>query len=271
MYEYPGKRACRELLERGLREALATGHDWHFTLTNVDERVFRTAFIDSNDGLFSHWKEYDHRTRVLTVIMPTGAHTSIAASMVGEILLKLLPMGLSSDQFCPTGPKTFTLEMPDGATVTKEPDQSWIPINPTRQDGPTAVLEVKYSETASKLQSDVHKWLSARNQNVKFAMTVSITRKRRNLTFQSWQLKGGGVQSKQTITVERYPKRPVKISGSPSFKIQFKSLLDREPEGNEGDIIFTRDDLKKIAQNLWQATDHEVPGLKDQMAHSRSG
>ena len=270
--EYPGKRACRVLLEQGRHESMATGHNWEITFTNVDERVFRTAFLESHDHdrLFYNWKEYNHSTRSLTIVMTSGAHASVAASSDRLIFSKLTPMDRLDERLYPLGSRACTLEMPDGTRVTRKPDQAWMLINPKRQNGPIAVLEVEYSEShRDELRSDVKKWLSATNHNVQFAMTISITPTYRNLTFQSWQLvKGGNIECTQSIQLERSTGKPIKVSGNQSFKIPFNKLFLREPEGNEGDLIVTRDDLKTDAQSLWQVTDREVPGLESHMADS---
>jgi len=46
--------------------------------------------------------------------------------------------------------------------------------------------------------------------------------------------------------------QPIKTSDANPLVITFEHLFLRQPDGNEQDIIFTIDDLKEFAKDVWE-------------------
>lgn len=55
-------------------------------------------------------------------------------------------------------------------------------------DWPSVVLEISFSETQSKLMSDVRFWLHESDSDVKIVLTLKIQRQRPEIIFEEWTI-----------------------------------------------------------------------------------
>lgn len=169
----------------------------------------------------------------------------------------------------------------------KQADCSWKPGFQARQF-PTVALEVGYTETAAKLQSDMERWIQDSRGQVKMGITIDIKRASGNIEIKSWVPTSTqppldvyitahqrrvvdrrvnqrpALQVTQRILIKRGSNGNYSIKGG-DLIIPFETLLLAQPGQGEGDFIFTTElYLNEWAELIWAAID-EV-----QMAKARS-
>ncbi|KAK2742426.1 hypothetical protein FQN55_007864 [Onygenales sp. PD_40] len=142
-----------------------------------------------------------------------------------------------------------------GTTRTKCPDTSYRPrsLPHTRSaKWPSLVLEVGYSESASKLRSDASWWLTESRGDVRVVITMEIFRKHRvHLEMWQWQFRDDGAARPHPVMTHEatVTKSGNGYSASDQMVIRFQDLLLRPPTGNgERDIVLGRDDLEGLVE-----------------------
>ena len=139
-----------------------------------------------------------------------------------------------------------------GTTRCKAPDASYLPRSlPANRSAkwPSLVLEVGYSESASKLRNDASWWLAESQGDVRVVMTLKVLRNYR-MHFEMWQFRDGAARPRPIMTQEAtVTKSASGYSASAGMVIRFEDLFLRAPAGNgERDIVFDHDDLEGLAQ-----------------------
>ncbi|KAK2774029.1 hypothetical protein FQN52_004600 [Onygenales sp. PD_12] len=139
-----------------------------------------------------------------------------------------------------------------GTTRTKCPDTSYLPrsLPHTRSaKWPSLVLEVGYSESASKLRNDASWWLTESRGDVRVVITVEIFCKHR-VHLEMWQFRDGAARPRPVMTQEATViKSGSNYSATGPMVIRFQDLLLRPPTGNgERDIVLGRDDLEGLVE-----------------------
>ncbi|KAL3472730.1 hypothetical protein BJX99DRAFT_262046 [Aspergillus californicus] len=141
-YPYGGKDQYVQYFEK-------MQYQWFCDPGNVSsfaERDFLNEIQQDGDGPFSRWTSYDATLGLLLVRLVKSLTHEIVANVFDMILVEAVqPMGM-------------TREIAPGRS------QYW----------PSAVLEIAYSETQSKLQSDVRFWLRSSGGDVGVVFTLNI-------------------------------------------------------------------------------------------------
>lgn len=169
----------------------------------------------------------------------------------------------------------------------KQADCSWRPAFQARQF-PTLALEVEYTETAAKLQSDMERWIQDSRGQVKMGITIDIKRTSSNIEIKSWVPTSTqppvnvyitahqrrvvdrrvnqrpALEATQRILIKRGANGNHSIEGG-DLVIPFETLLLAQPAKGEEDFVFTKEMLlHEWAELIWDAID-EV-----QMAKAKS-
>ena len=139
-----------------------------------------------------------------------------------------------------------------GTTRCRAPDASYLPRSlPTNRSAkwPSLVLEVGYSESASKLRNEASWWLSESQGDVRAVITLKVFRNHR-MHLEMWQFRDGAAWPRPIMTQEvTVTKNASGYSASARMVIRFEDLFLRAPAGNgERDIVFDHDDLEGLAQ-----------------------
>lgn len=192
---------------------------------------------------------FDSREMLLLIKMPSQAHSAASAAMNTKILKALIPMGLFD-----------SLQGYAGATIRdkrrgrrKQPDYGWGPQRraPDQPSTPSVTLEVAYSESVSKLNSDVRFWLSPGQTKANICLTLRINRTRPEIRIEKWQSLEGRIHRSQSIWITRKQDRP-NVTGYP-LVIPFESLFRRaSTRPGEKDLEIAESELEQVAEIIWQ-------------------
>ncbi|EFR03824.1 hypothetical protein MGYG_06823 [Nannizzia gypsea CBS 118893] len=139
-----------------------------------------------------------------------------------------------------------------GTTRKKAPDASYRPrtLPATRSaKWPSLVLEVGYSESATKLRSDASWWLTESQGEVRAVVTLKIFRKHR-VHLEVWQFRDGATRPRPVETQEATVTKSARgYSASGTIVIRFQDLFLRPAAGNgERDIVLNHADLEELVE-----------------------
>ncbi|KAL4735574.1 hypothetical protein BDV11DRAFT_195655 [Aspergillus similis] len=211
--------------------------------------IFMTVFFEPESGPFSSWSSYDPELEFLLVRMVKYAAHESAAERFNFLLLEATgPVGMSRALHL-FGSATHTATM-----GSKEPDKAWKPKNLPRGrslDWPSAVLEIAYSATKVKLQTDVRYWLRASEGDVKIVFIIQIDQNAPNITIEKWGSNSDGRKHlEQRITISREGNN-ITVSESPLL-ICFQKLFLRPPSiPIEHDVEINEEKLRWLAEEVW--------------------
>lgn len=253
-YPYRG----RAQFQHDFNEAFHTANntiEW-FLVSLVDEQIFTTEFRDAEEAPFDRWCAYDPALQLLLINMVKSiAHENAAGlfDIVFHEALTTVGMGRSLD---PIGAATHFASIGG-----KEPDRAWQPRRLPRDlsdKWPTIVLEVAYSETQSKLQSDVRYWLRGPEGEVKTVLTLRIAQDEPRIIIERWESTGNGRGCcQQQVVIARTRGNRVTITGAP-LVLEFERLFLRTPTNpREQNIEVDNEKLEFLATSVWDKQQFE--------------
>ncbi|RMJ24623.1 hypothetical protein PHISP_04504 [Aspergillus sp. HF37] len=218
--------------------------------TNVDKRTFTQDFLDPSEPWTEIcWSSFDASQALLLVKMPNAPPHEVAAALFNNLFFEAVePTGL---KYALRYLKSATFH---GSSGSKEADFSWAPKRTPpghSQDWPTVVLEVAYSETKSKLMSDVRFWLHQSQGDVKVVVTLLINRQTPEITIETWELQNDRPHRMQQLIVSKAKNQQITVRNDP-LAIQFASLFLRPASiPKETDIKVDAEKLQLLATNIW--------------------
>ncbi|KAJ5286500.1 hypothetical protein N7524_001806 [Penicillium chrysogenum] len=118
-------------------------------------------------------------------------------------------------------------------------------------DWPSVVLEVAFSESRDKLQSDITYWLRASGGDVKMVITLQINQYSLNITIEDWGTQGDNSVNHlyQTVQISRKGSE-ITTTGS-CLVIEFEKLFLRPPiEPRERNIQIGDGELQSLAKKV---------------------
>ncbi|OJD12758.1 hypothetical protein AJ78_06698 [Emergomyces pasteurianus Ep9510] len=224
-------------------------HEQHFDRYIVFKNVALNTMRDfSNQKHLGRIKDQSYKNHLVILNMPSRGHES-SICYFDKLLQRKL------DEMRPN----LSLELQacgatdvHGTTRIKTPDASyWSRQLPaTRSDKwPNLVLEVGYSESASKLRNDASWWLTESQGDVQMVITLKIFRHNR-VHLEMWKFRDGAARPRPIMTQEvTVTKSASGYSASGSMVIRFQDLLLRRPISHEErDIVLDRDDLQGLVE-----------------------
>ncbi|KAJ5090791.1 hypothetical protein N7532_009475 [Penicillium argentinense] len=216
------------------------------------------------------------RQQVVIRIMPSGAHERLTQSFTGELIEKLLDMGIR--------PRAYTLNAAtryQGRTCAKEADQSLTPSRDTFSDNewPSLVIETGLSESEAQLRADVYWWFSNSDYQVNVVILFHIQRSpERRVTIKLYSLRPTtpritrGLNAEAQRTLLSNPPLPQADSSivlrhsevheiiitsrdvqNAPLELEFESVMRRHPAPNtrEKNITFTAEDLAVCCSHVF--------------------
>ncbi|KAL4782809.1 hypothetical protein BJX76DRAFT_368903 [Aspergillus varians] len=246
-YPYRGKEQFLDDFQHAID---ATSHttEW-FLVTGVNSEIFTREFLESDNRPFSSWCSYDAELELLLLRMiKSAAHEAAAEAFQTMLIEAIAPTGMSHSLQALGGATRFAI------IGNKEPDKSWVPFRIPRgrsNNWPSVVLEVAYSETTAKLQSDIRYWLRASQGDVKIVFTLKIARNKPRITIEKWEInENGRVHLETQVTISRNGGSVI-IYGSP-LTIGFEKLFLRPPSiPRERNIEIDENGLEFLATAIW--------------------
>jgi hypothetical protein len=218
--------------------------------TNVDKRTFTQDFLDPPEPWTeTSWSSFDASQDLLLVKMPNAPPHEVAAATFNNLFL---------DAIEPTGLKYALRNLKSaafhGSSGSKEAGFSWAPKRTPpghSRDWPTVILEVAYSETKSKLMSDIRFWLHQSKGDVKVVVTLQINRQTPKITVETWELQSDRPHRMQQLIVSKAKNQEVMVRNDP-LVIQFASLFLRPASiPKETDINVDAEKLQLLATDIW--------------------
>lgn len=144
----------------------------------------------------------------------------------------------------------------------KEPDQAWrpqrLPSNRSR-DWPSVVMEIAYSETESKLGSDVRFWMRASGGDVRVVLTLRINRQQPKIRIEKWVDSNYNSNNNnnnrhhldQSVTISKADSNRIILSSAP-LTIDFEDLFLRPASiPRERNIEVDAEKLQYLATEIW--------------------
>jgi hypothetical protein len=254
-YPYTGPEEFLDTLteEYGLWQS-NTSNSEYVVFTNVNEKTFNQDFVNSDDNLLASWDSYCASSQVLVAKMHSKTHEDAVFNLTILTADKLGPMGLKHAL-----QRTGRHGIREGDRA-KEPDNGFYPRRLPQgrtNKWPSIALEVAYSESESKLAKDVEWWLTQSSGDVKATISFSINKTSKEIVLEEWELveadTGKEARSQQRVTIVQPAGQDAITVTSAPFTIRFESLMLRSAErSEEKDIDLTEDDLKLLAQLVWQ-------------------
>ncbi|PYI00189.1 hypothetical protein BO71DRAFT_2102 [Aspergillus ellipticus CBS 707.79] len=74
------------------------------------------------------------------------------------------------------------------SSISKEPDESWVPIGRAGNDYPSLVVEIGVSETENRLKTDAKIWLETSHGLTRIVILVLVEEDEKKIHIQRWQL-----------------------------------------------------------------------------------
>ncbi|KAL5332149.1 hypothetical protein BJX70DRAFT_385009, partial [Aspergillus crustosus] len=229
----------------------------YFLVTQITESAFLRDFPTDFDRSypFSRWISFDPALDLLLVRMGKSRAHALAAGVFEGMMFEALE---------PTGMTRRHLDLIDSATCyagngNKEADKAWLPVRMPRgrsRDWPSAVLEVAYSETTSKLQSDIRYWFRASGGDVGLVYTIEISRVLLSIIIEQWGTNDSGRHHREQLVVIKKKGEDTVVEGGP-LVLGFEKLFLRAPGGKERDVEIGEEGFAFLADRVWTAQREE--------------
>lgn len=227
-------------------------------LTNASEFLLFHASKDTIEAIFDPQNEdtsiaryctsFDTKEELILVTMSSTPHSAAADVMNTMILHTLQPMGLF-----------FSLQGYAGAKIRgtcrgKAADYGWGPKRRTggEPDSPSVTLEVAYSQSDFKLNSDVRFWLDPDNGKANICLTFRINRSQPEIRIEKWERQNNRIHRSQVVWIAKKGDR-TNVCHHP-LVISFESLFRRQSSRpGEKDLEISQRQLEEVAETVWLA------------------
>ncbi|KAL3493264.1 hypothetical protein BJX62DRAFT_235341 [Aspergillus germanicus] len=230
----------------------ATDEIEYALISNIDRRTFEIEFrdVENRDNPCSRWTAFDADLHLLLVRMITSAAHDAAAALFNEQFESAVNRVGMKGALHPRRAGAHY-----AAIGAKQPDDAYLPVQlpPGRTPRwPSMVVEVAFSETATKLASDVRYWERASAGDVKLITTIRVFRNRPEIVLENWGINHHGKRERaQSITIKLVAGK-AKVSGGPMV-LDFEKLFLRAPmtPRERRNVVIRDKDLKLLAQHVW--------------------
>ncbi|KAL3471245.1 hypothetical protein BJX99DRAFT_237884 [Aspergillus californicus] len=230
-----------------------------FMVTNITSDLFERIFLpatEADDSPVARWISYDPALELLLIRMGKSAAHEFAAGAFDMILFEAMePTGLRRRQF-----KSFDSTQCRVEEGAKEADKAWIPVQipaGRNRHWPSAVLEVAFSETQSKLQSDIRYWQRASAGEVRIVFALRISRARqREIKLEQWVFENGRYHRQGLVTITRLRDGTTRVHGAPII-VGFEKLALRAPATptEHRSIEINEEQFETLAEQIWTEQD----------------
>jgi hypothetical protein len=257
-------RSAVDTLSKQLYQGKTTNQYLIFQPVTEDD----LAKIEEKRYTIGRGLRFTHCTDIDTLIIkvPTPEHERVTRAFTHGLIGQIGQMGLTEDNdLNDMGATTYR-----GTSTSKEADSCFKPpaLRPNRLDWPTLVFEVGVSETLRKLRMDARWWLANSQGHVKIVLLFKISRATRTIQIEKWECRPATL-----AYVPRSNRPPAQIptqiqtididangvvNGSPlattpPLVLHFRHLFLRQPVPPEQNVIFTAQNLQRLANNIWAA------------------
>ncbi|CAG8193444.1 unnamed protein product [Penicillium salamii] len=170
-YVYEGESSFLRILSEELYHREPSERS-AFLLFHVSGEMIEVLFDPNKETtiLTRNTSSFDLNEELLLIKMPSNEHSIATSAVDHAVMATLLPMGLNEHLLAYPGATT------QGNARGKQPDCGWGPRRPPRNHPkrPSVVLEVAWSESDAKLNSDVRFWLNPTDGNARTCLTLRV-------------------------------------------------------------------------------------------------
>ncbi|KAJ5686599.1 hypothetical protein N7536_009218 [Penicillium majusculum] len=248
-YTYEGECSFLRIFNLKLNPRESPGNEKNnFILFHTSREMIETLLNpdDESTTLAKNCSSFDLDEELILIKMPSPEHSAAISAVDHAIMAALLPMGLFDSL---NGYPNATIQ---GQTRGKQPDHGWGSIRPPPgyKRTPSVVLEVAWSKSDSKLNSDVRFWLAPDDGNAKTCLTLTVDKRRPAIRIENWRLQNGRDHRFQMIHVTKLSNH-ITVTNDPLL-IPFEDLFLRAPSTPaERDIEISHQALQVIAEKIW--------------------
>ncbi|CAG8929619.1 unnamed protein product [Penicillium salamii] len=221
-----------------------------FLLFHVSGEMIEVLFDPNKETtiLTRNSSSFDLNEELLLIKMPSDEHAFAIGAVDHAVMATLLPMGLYEQLL------TYPGATIQGNTGGKQPDYGWGPriTPPNDPRRPSVVLEVAWSESDAKLNSDVRFWLNPTDGNARTCLTLRVDRHTPTIRIEKWKLRNdtGRLHRYQIVRVTRVSGE-TRVSAHPLI-IPFEDFFLRPPSTPaEKDMELSEQALRTIAETIW--------------------
>lgn len=249
-YTYHGKSQFFDIFQTESAHFESSIDTSEFLLFHASKENIRNIFDPQNEdedpSISKLCTSFDTKEQLLLVAMPSWPHSAAADVVNTTILQTLTPMGLITALLGYPGAKV------EGEDRGKQPDYGWGPKRrlPSQPRGPSVSLEVAYSESDSKLNSDVRFWLNPDDSSANICLTLRIDRSRPEIRIEKWERQNHKAHRSQVIWVTKQGGQ-LNVTDHPLL-IPFESLFRYQSTcPREKDLEISQHQLEEIATTVW--------------------
>ncbi|KAJ5444156.1 uncharacterized protein N7458_008028 [Penicillium daleae] len=249
-YTYTGESQFLDILQSEYARLRSSNTASEFLLFHASKDTIKSIFNPQNGdtSLARNFNSFDTTEQLLLAKMSLDPH-GVAAHFMNIAMYNVFnTMGLGNIIHGHPGVKF------EGNDRGKVADYSWGPVRGPR-DGPrspSVALEVAYSETDVKLNSDVRFWLDPDSSQANICLTLRINRSRPEIRIEKWERRNNRAHRSQIIWITRKGDQS-NVSHHP-LVIPFEGLLRRQSScPGEKDLEISQGELKKVAEAIWKA------------------
>jgi hypothetical protein len=214
--------------------------------------------FEKHSDQFPGRADYSPNLQTLILNLPSWPHEQAAGLFSALLTSKSSEMAVFWDVSSRGSTLVTTSER------SKQADCSWSPLpDPQGRSGhwPTVVLEVAWFESLEKVKRDVAWWLNKLNGEVKMVITIDIKHPSGNIYINTWEraeLPTSANPNPEPCAVQEVKIfRHLRSAIGDHLVIPFRDLMLRPAVGpTEGNWVFPREELLKLADRVWYAMDH---------------
>lgn len=250
-YTYHSEHQALGIIDSEFSRLDTSTHASEFVLFHTSketlEHIFDTLRVDTS-SIARLCTSFDTEEELLLVTLMKTPH-SAASDVVNTMILETLASVRMMRSL--QGYSGATIR---GQTRGKQADYGWGPKRrpPGQPDSPSVTLEVAYSESDSKLSSDVRFWLNPDDGNANMCLTLRINRSRPEIRIEKWEKQNDRPHRSQIIWITRRGGETT-VSDHP-LVVPFESLFRRPPSRSwENDLEISQGQLEEIAETIWNA------------------
>lgn len=248
-YTYHGKPQFLDILQSESARFEASPNTSEFILFHTSKETIETIFDPQNEdtSIAKFCTSFDTNEQLLLATVPSKPHSAAAHDINTMIHQALIPMGL------------FTaLQGYPGATIRgdgrgKQADYGWGPKRraPGQPSSPSVTLEIAFSESDSKLNSDIRFWLNPDDGNANICVTLRINKSRPEIRIEKWERQNNRILRSQVTWITKHRDR-LNVTHHP-LTIPFESLFRRRSSRpGEKDLEISKRQLEEVAETIWQ-------------------
>jgi hypothetical protein len=222
----------------------------------------------------------DHMLLIVTI--PTRQHVRIHGYLDDSVVDQLRGRNITRDEWISSGSQTFDSKRP-GASGSGQGDSTRMTESRAERNGwPTLVIEVGHTLPLNGLRLKMRWWFLASNHDVKIVLLAKLDRHLRMIRLEKWRERPYHHRTGTTVTraaaapsaADPYLDQWVEIQMAPGItetdparlnwasyvvagdglrplRLEFNALLERQPGPGQGDILFTVQDMQRLAVPVW--------------------